>query len=128
VAVVAEASEKSQPGRLVAVFNTQLRGATQRPAPTASAAIGSAQIEVYADGRIEWMVKVNNRANEAFFMGHIHRITDMEARTGGTALWLFPPTSDDPRPDLTDRQLDIRGHATHPSLAADILANRSSST
>jgi hypothetical protein len=122
-AVVTEASEKSQRAQLVAVFNTQLRGANERPTPTTSQAIGSTQIKVYSDGRIEWMVKVNNRANEAFFMGHIHKITNFENRTGGVALWLFPPTSTDPRPDLTDRQLDIRGYASNPALAADILAN-----
>jgi len=105
--------------RLVAVFNTQLRAEEEVPHTSTSMAKGHTQIKIYADGTIEWMVKVLNPANEKFWGGHIHEET-MPNRTGPVRLSLFMTGMGD---EFTDRQLDFRGSTVNQSLAQAILEN-----
>jgi len=58
---VAEDSVRSERARRVAVLKTRFRSASGRPAPTTSGGVGHAQIKPVVLGRIEWIVKVNDR-------------------------------------------------------------------
>jgi len=105
--------------KLVAVFNTQLRAEEEKPHTSTSMAKGQAQIKIYEDGTIEWMIKVLNPANEKFWGGHIHEET-MPNGTGPVRVSLFMTGMGD---EFTDRHLDIRGSAVNPTQAQRILEN-----
>jgi hypothetical protein len=105
--------------KLVAVFNTQLRAQEERPHTSTSMAKGHTQIKIYEDGTIEWMIKVQNPANELFWGGHIHEET-MPNETGPVRVPLFMTGMGG---EFTDRHLDIRGSTVNPTQAQQILEN-----
>ena len=96
------------------VFNTQLRPENEIPTST-STAKGHAQIKVRNDGTIEYRYFILNKAEEAFFVGHIHRKLPGQ-ETGPPVVFLFPG------PATTERHIRGSGETTSP-LAADICDN-----
>jgi hypothetical protein len=122
----ASTSRSNTRAKLLAVYNTQLRAEEEVPHISDSEASGHAQIKIYDDGTIEWMVKVNNKMGEAMFMGHIHEQTSANG-TGPIRQWLIPPTAPVPPatsaalPNLTDRHLDFRNSAVNADLATKIM-------
>jgi len=120
VAAPATARAEGSDNGTMCVFNTQLRGANELPAPTTSAAMGHTQIKVRNNGEIEYTYVILNKANEPFFAGHIHKEAPGE-EVGPPVVLIFSST-----PATTARHIGAQGGTEPmPALAQDICENPS---
>ena len=113
---VASASEAAP-----TVFNVVLRAENEPNGTSTSTSKGHAQVKVYDDGTMEFLLTVNNKSNEIFNRAHIHKAA---AGSNGPIHWDLLEAGN-PVASLSDQPAQLRGVARRRAAAvlADLLAN-----
>jgi hypothetical protein len=103
------------------VFNVQLRPENEPNGASTSESKGHAQVKVYDDGTIEFVL--NNKSGETYTRSHIHKGV---AGVNGPIHWDFLEPAD-PATSISDQPAQLRGIARPRAAAvlADLLANPS---
>lgn len=105
------------------VFNVTMRAENEPNGASTSESKGAAQLKVFADGTIEFLLTVNNKSGETFTRAHIHKAV---AGSNGGIHWDLLEAGN-PVASLSDQPSQLRGvaRARTAAVLGDLLANPS---